>query len=88
MARTLRIHVDHDRCVGNAMCTTFAPDVFALNDDRQSEAHNPAGGTEERILEAAQNCPMSAITVADAETGERLFPVPPSITEAAGAARR
>jgi ferredoxin len=88
MARTLRIHVDHNRCVGNAMCTTFAPDVFALNDDRQSEARNPAGDTVERILEAAENCPMSAITVEDAGTGQRLFPVPPSVTEAADAARR
>ena len=26
------------------------------------------------ILEAAENCPVSAITVEDAETGEQLFP--------------
>ena len=88
MTRTLRIHVDHDRCVGNAMCTTFAPDVFTLNDDRQSEARNPAGGTVERILEAAENCPMSAIVVEDAETGDRLFPVSPPVAEIAGAGRR
>jgi len=88
MARTLRVHVDHDRCVGNAMCTTLAPDVFALNDDRQSEARNPAGGTVERILEAAKNCPLSAITVEDADTGERLFPVPPPVAEVAGPGRR
>ncbi len=88
MARTLRVHVDHDRCVGNAMCTTLAPNVFALNDDRQSEARNPAGGTVERVLEAAENCPVSAITVEDAETGERLFPLPPPVAEVAGAGQR
>ena len=30
----------------------------------------------EKILEAAENCPVSAIFVEDAETGERLFPEP------------
>ena len=74
MARKLRIRVDHNACVGNAMCETFAPNVFRLNDDRQSEAIDPAGDSEEKILEAAENCPVSAITVEDAETGEQLFP--------------
>jgi len=74
MAHKLRIWVDHNVCVGNAMCETFAPHVFQLNANRQSEAVNPEGDTEEKILEAAENCPVSAIFVEDAETGERLFP--------------
>lgn len=74
MVRKLRISIDHDVCVGTAMCTTIAPDVFQLNAERQSEAVNPAGDTEEQILEAAENCPVSAITVEDAESGEQLFP--------------
>jgi ferredoxin len=74
MARKLRISIDHDVCVGNAMCTTIAPDVFQLNEERQSEAVNPAGDTEEQILEAAENCPVSAITVEDADSGDQLFP--------------
>ncbi len=60
MARNLRVRVDHNVCVGNAMC--------------QSEAVDPAGDSEEKILEAAENCPVSAITVEDADTGEQLFP--------------
>jgi len=74
MPRKLRVSVDHNLCVGNAMCETFAPKVFVLNDDRQSEVADPTADTEENILEAAENCPVSAITVVDAETGERLFP--------------
>ena len=74
MARKLRVSVDHNLCVGNAMCETFAPKVFVLNDDRQSEAVDPEADTEENILEAAENCPVSAISVVDAETGEKLFP--------------
>ena len=74
MARKLRISVDHNICVGNAMCETFAPKVFVLNDDRQSEAVDSGADTEENILEAAENCPVSAITVVVAETEETLFP--------------
>ena len=74
MARPLRIWVDHHRCVGNAMCEALVPSVFRLNDNRQSEAVDPAGDTEETILEAAVNCPVSAIFVEDAQTGARLFP--------------
>jgi ferredoxin len=74
VARNVRVRVDHLLCVGNAMCETFAPNVFRLNDDRQSEAVDPAGDSVEKILEAAENCPMSAIIVEDADTGEQLFP--------------
>jgi len=74
MVTKVRVSVDHDVCVGNAMCETIAPKVFVLNDNRQSEAVNPDGDTVENILEAAENCPVSAIIVEDAETGERLFP--------------
>jgi ferredoxin len=56
------------------MCVTIATKAFKLNENRQSEAVNPEGDTLEKLLEAAENCPVSAITVVDAETGERLFP--------------
>ena len=74
MARQLRITVDLDVCVGNDLCTNIATNVFALNEDIQSEAVNPEGDSEEKVLEAAENCPVSAIMVEDAETGETLFP--------------
>jgi ferredoxin len=74
MARKIRVWVDHNVCVGNAMCITIASKVFVLNEKRQSEAVNPEGDTLEKVLEAAENCPVSAITVEDAESGERLFP--------------
>ena len=74
MARNLKIWVDRQACVGNAMCESIAARTFRLNDDRQSEAIDPPANTEAEILEAAENCPVSAIYVEDAETGERLFP--------------
>ena len=74
MPRKLRVSVDLDICVGNAMCETYAPKVFVLNDDRQSTVADPNADTEENIMEATQDCPVSAITVIDDETGETLFP--------------
>jgi ferredoxin len=56
------------------MCESFAPHVFRLDENRQSEAVDPNGDTVEKILQAAENCPVSAIFVEDAETGEQLFP--------------
>jgi ferredoxin len=56
------------------MCETIAPRVFRLNDNRQSEAVDPSADSLEKILEAAENCPVSAIFVEDADTGEQLFP--------------
>jgi ferredoxin len=74
LARKLRVWVDHHTCVGNAMCEAIATSTFRLNENRQSEVVDPAGDSVEKILEAAENCPVSAIFVEDAETGERLFP--------------
>lgn len=74
MPRKLRVWVDPKVCVGNAMCEAIATSTFRLNEQRQSEAVDPGGDTPETILEAAENCPVSAIVVEDAETGERLFP--------------
>ena len=74
MSRKLRVWVDPKICVGNAMCEAIAAHTFRLNDNRQSEAVDQAGDSQETILEAAENCPVSAIFVEDAETGARLFP--------------
>ena len=74
MMAKLRITVDHNVCVGNAMCENFAPNTFTLNEERQSIVKDPNGDAVELILEAAENCPVSAILVEDEETGEVLFP--------------
>jgi ferredoxin len=74
MAGPLRIHVDHHKCVGSTLCIQVSPAVFGLDDNRQSVVVDPAGDTRERVLEAAQECPLEAITVEETETGRRLFP--------------
>ena len=74
MACKLRMSVDLDKCVGNAMCETYVPNVFVLNDDRQSTAADSNADPEGAVMEAAEDRTVSAITVIDDETGETLFP--------------
>ena len=74
MPRKISVSVDHDLCVGNAMCITIATNAFKLNDERQAVGDNPDDDTEALIIEAAENCPVAAISVMDADSGEQLFP--------------
>ncbi len=70
--RHLRIVVDLDVCAGTAMCRAIAPEAFVETADGQSEAAHPDAATREAILEAAASCPVGAISVEDADTGEQL----------------
>ncbi len=70
----VRVRVDRDKCVGSTICVQLTPGVFALNAQRQSEVVDGEGDTAAQIREAAEQCPVSAIVVEDAETGEQLFP--------------
>jgi ferredoxin len=72
MTRRLQITIDHALCVGNGTCLVIAPSVFVHNSDRQSEVHDPEGDTEATILRAAANCPVAAIRVTLADSGETL----------------
>ena len=74
MARKLSVTVDHDLCVGNAMCVTIATKALTLNEERQAIPADVDGDSEDLIMEAAENCPVAAIRVGDADTGEQLFP--------------
>ncbi len=74
MAEKLKATVNPDQCVGNGMCVVVAPEVFRLNEARKSEVMFPDADAGQPMLEAAGACPVGAITVVDAETGEQLFP--------------
>jgi ferredoxin len=59
----LEIEIDRDTCMGSGNCTFAVPGVFALDDEGIAVVLDPGGGDEEKILEAARNCPSKAITV-------------------------
>jgi ferredoxin len=59
----LEIEIDRDTCMGSGNCTFAVPGVFALDDEGIAVVLDPGGGDEEKILEAARQCPSKAITV-------------------------
>jgi ferredoxin len=72
-AQGLRIEVDRELCFGFADCVSTAPTVFALGDDGIATVIDADGASLGLITEAAQNCPVDAITITDAD-GTRIYP--------------
>jgi ferredoxin len=73
MTRQLEITVDHTLCVSNQMCLQAAAGVFMAGEGGQARVADPGAASEEAVLDAAFNCPVSAIGVHDAATGEDLL---------------
>ena len=70
----ITIEVDRVLCFGFGDCVDSAPDVFALDDEAKSVVANPDGADLDDLLLAAQDCPVDAIFVVEAESGEQLYP--------------
>lgn len=60
-----RIHIDVDRalCIGSGDCVDTAPDVFQLDAEEKAVVVDPDGAPVDDVIEAAGNCPVSAIFV-------------------------
>ncbi|MCX4551394.1 ferredoxin [Streptomyces sp. NBC_01387] len=71
-----RWHVEVDRsvCIGSGMCVNHAPDGFALDSARQSHPRSPDTDAHEKVLAAAEGCPVEAITITLLGSGEAVFP--------------
>ncbi|MFJ6099648.1 ferredoxin [Streptomyces sp. NPDC092359] len=71
-----RWHVEVDRgvCIGSGMCVNNAPDGFRLDTARQSHPLTPESDAGERLLAAAEGCPVEAILITLSGTGEPVFP--------------
>jgi ferredoxin len=72
-ASGLRIVVDRELCFGFGDCVDTAPTVFALDEHNVATVLDPDGARLDIIVEAAQNCPVDAITITDAD-GVQLYP--------------
>ena len=68
----VQIRVDRALCIGSGDCVDTAPEVFALDDEDKAIVLDPHGAPLDVVLDAAGNCPVTAIFVAD-ETGD-LYP--------------
>ncbi|GAA1363890.1 ferredoxin [Streptomyces beijiangensis] len=71
-----RWHVEVDRsvCIGSGMCVNHAPEGFALDSARQSHPVLAESDANEKVLAAAEGCPVEAIAIALLGTGEPVFP--------------
>ena len=65
LSRTNRIEVTVDRslCIGSGDCVDTAPDVFQLDSEDKAVVVDPDGAPVDDVLQAAANCPVSAIFV-------------------------
>ena len=55
--------VDHDRCMGVAQCIRVAGSAFELNAAGQSVFLGAGRATRAQLQDAADACPMTAITL-------------------------
>lgn len=70
-----RISVDPQRCLGSGSCAAAAPSHFSLVGDRAT-ATGTLVAPDDAVIEAAELCPVEAIQVYDAVTGDQLAPPP------------
>ncbi|HEY5159859.1 MAG TPA: ferredoxin [Gaiellaceae bacterium] len=64
-----RVDIDSDLCSGFGSCVDDAPEIFRLDDSGTAALLVPETD-DKRVLKAAVDCPMAAIAVFDAESGE------------------
>lgn len=67
------IDVDGDTCIGSGICVGTAPEHFELRNGVSCALRTEVQQAEE-VLDAAESCPVEAITVRDAGTGRVLAP--------------
>lgn len=68
-----KIEVDREACISVASCVDIAPEVFQLDKEGKAVVKNPKGNPDSIILEAAQSCPVNAISLYD-ENGKKIWP--------------
>jgi ferredoxin len=60
-----KIVVEREACMGSGNCVYWAPAVFDLDDDGIAVVLGDLAGNEELVRVAMENCPTSAISIAD-----------------------
>ncbi|MGW1711910.1 ferredoxin [Streptomyces sp. NPDC002156] len=68
------VEVDKRVCVRTGLCVASAPEEFELDEGGQGRARSETLPASEAVLEVAESCPIEAIGITDADTGERVFP--------------
>ncbi len=69
-----KIEIDRELCIGDGACCGEAPNTFEMDADNIAIVKDAGGHTPEEILQAAQVCPVDAIKLIDAATGQQVWP--------------
>jgi ferredoxin len=70
---TWRVTVDAGLCISSGMCLGTAPGRFQFDESQHSRPVCALVEPDEQIRDAAASCPVEAILLTDADTGN---PVP------------
>jgi ferredoxin len=65
-----RVSVDQRLCISSGGCVGVAPAHFALDGEQRSHPVSEVIDADEAVRDAAASCPVEAISLADAQTGE------------------
>lgn len=68
----LEIKVIRNTCIGAATCVVYAPSTFEMDDENIAIIRNGDWDKLEKIIAAAQSCPVVAIEVF--EDGKKIWP--------------
>ena len=68
-----RIVVDRSKCQGIGACVGASPDIFQIDGEGKAIVIKTDGASDDAVLEAAEACPIEAITLYD-EDGEQVYP--------------
>lgn len=74
MSGDWRLLVDRSRCMGTTICASTAPSGFEIDGRGQSRPTAEIVAPADEVMNAAQLCPVEAISILLAATGEELFP--------------
>jgi ferredoxin len=66
----VKVHIDRSECLAYGDCAELAPEAFEVSDVAHLVGDAPLG----KLVDAARACPTEAITLIDAQTGERIAP--------------
>ena len=61
----MKVYVDKDTCIGCGLCPSICPECFEIEDDGKAGfiVDEAPSGSEDEVKEAAESCPVSAISV-------------------------
>ncbi len=69
----MKVKIDRDLCVGIGNCVAAAPTVFQLDKENKAIVLDISSAEKDKIMTAAESCPMNAIIIEDDE-GNQIYP--------------